>query len=140
MLFTFLIALIGLSIGAVVASFLGGLSTGLLIYLAAGFGLLLAESGLGLAVGARYADFAEGPRPRFVTVTGAIIGSFTGMLVMAIVLAPVLVSFILSFAFGNQSFTLIAPVISGVLGVSIGWIGYKFSLGPVGEILSELPA
>jgi len=140
MLFTFLIALIGLSIGAVVASFLGGLNAGLLIYLAAGFGLLLAESGLGLAVGARYADFAEGPRPRFVTVTGAIIGSFTGMLVMAIVLAPVLVSFILSFAFGNQSFTLIAPVISGVLGVSIGWIGYKLSLGPVGEILSELPA
>jgi len=139
-LFTFLIALIGLVIGGVVASFFGGLSTALFVYFAAGFGLLLAESGLGLAVGARYADFAEGPRPRFVTVAGAIIGSFAGMLVMGLVLAPILVSLILSFVFGNQSLTLIAPVISTALGVSIGWAGYKLSIGPIVQILSELPA
>jgi len=139
-LFTFLIALIGLVIGGVVASFFGGLSTALFVYFAAGFGLLLAESGLGLAVGARYADFAEGPRPRFVTVAGAIIGSFAGMLVMGTVLAPILVSLILSFVFGNQSFSLIAPVLSTVVGVSIGWAGYKLSIGPIGQILSELPA
>jgi len=139
-LFTFLIALIGLVIGGVVASFFGGLSTALFVYFAAGIGLLLAESGLGLAVGARYADFAEGPRPRFVTVAGAIIGSFAGMLVMGLVLAPILVSLILSFVFGNQSLTLIAPVISTALGVSIGWAGYKLSIGPIVQILSELPA
>jgi len=139
-MFTFLIALIGLIIGGIVASFFGGLSAALIVYLAAGFGLLLAESGLGLAVGARYADFAEGPRPRFVTVAGAIIGSFVGMLVMGTVLAPILVSLILSFVFGNQSFSLIAPVISTVVGVSIGWAGYKLSIGPIGQILSEPPA
>src|SRR5207245_9751247 len=102
-----------------VSSFFGGLRSWLFVYFAAGFGLLLAESGLGLAVGARYADFAEGPRPRFVTVAGAIIGSFAGMLVMGTVLDPILVSLILSFVFGNQSLRLIAPVISTVVWVSI---------------------
>src|SRR3989442_5616184 len=102
-MFTFLIALIGLIIGGIVASFFGGLSTALIVYLAAGFGFLLAESGLGLAVGARYADFAEGLRPRFVTVARAIIGSFAGMLVMGLVLAPILVSSIRPFAFRHQS-------------------------------------
>ncbi len=139
-LFTLLVALVGLFVGAIVASFLSGLSIELISYLVAGSGVLLAESGLGLAIGTRYADFAEGPRPRFVTVSGAIIGSIVGMIVMGLVLSPLFVTFILEFIFGLRLHPLAAPLSSALLGALIGWAGYRISIHPLSEMLSELPA
>ncbi len=138
--FTLIISALGLCVGTVVASVLSGISLGIFSYLAAGVGVIVAESGFGLAIGTRYADFAEGPRPRFVTVSGAIIGSILGMVVMGVVLSPLFVSFVLEYLFGVSLLSIVGPLASGVLGFLIGWVGYKISIRPLTDLLAELPA
>jgi hypothetical protein len=139
-LFTSMVSSVGLFLAAIVSVI--GLKLpvySLFAFLGVGVCVILAEAGLGMAVGSRFADFSEGPRPRFVTITGSIIGSILGMIAMVAMIVPVATALVLSFLRGVSVPLSLALTLSGLIGLLISWTGYKLSIGPVANILAELP-
>src|SRR5207249_2126110 len=96
LLFTSIVSSIGLCLGAAVSALLLHASIFVVLgFLGLGVIVILAEASLGIAVGSRFPDFSDGPRPRFVTVVGSIIGAVLGIVEMAIMSLPLVLSFIL---------------------------------------------
>ena len=140
LLFTSLVSSIGLGLGAVVSALLLHASIFVILgFLGLGLVVILAEAGLGIAIGSRFPDFSDGPRPRFVTVLGSIIGAVLGIVEMAIMALPIILSFIL-----RTFLSILMPLqfvlaLSGVVAGLLAWIAYSMSIKPVDSILSELP-
>ncbi len=140
LLFTFLVSSIGLGLGAVVSALLLHASIFVILgFLGLGLVVILAEASLGIAIGSRFPDFSDGPRPRFVTVVGSIIGAVLGIVEMAIMALPIILSFIL-----RTFLSILMPLqfvlaLSGAVAGLLAWIGYSMSIKPVDSILSELP-
>ena len=140
LLFTSLVSSIGLGLGAVVSALLLHASIFVILgFLGLGLVVILAEAGLGIAIGSRFPDFSDGPRPRFVTVLGSIIGAVLGIVEMAIMALPIILSFIL-----RTFLSILMPLqfvlaLSGVVARLLAWIAYSMSIKPVDSILSELP-
>ncbi|HEY5620588.1 MAG TPA: hypothetical protein VIK88_02925, partial [Candidatus Bathyarchaeia archaeon] len=98
------------------------------------------EASLGVAVGSRFPDFSEGPRPKFVTITGSIIGTIIGLVAMGIMLMPLGLLLTLRFLYGMTLPLSLALSASVGLGIVLAWASYKLALPPVQNILNELPA
>ncbi|TMI57054.1 hypothetical protein E6H18_05900 [Candidatus Bathyarchaeota archaeon] len=108
-------------------------------FLGLGLVVILAEASLGIAIGSRFPDFSDGPRPRFVTVVGSIIGAVLGIIEMATMALPLILSFIL-----RTFLSILMPLqfvlaLSGAVAGLLAWIAYSMSIKPVDSILSELP-
>jgi hypothetical protein len=101
--------------------------------------VILAEASLGIAIGSRFPDFSDGPRPRFVTVVGSIIGAVLGIVEMAIIALPLILSFILRTFLGILLPLQFVLALSGAVAGLLAWIAYALSIRPVDLILSELP-
>ncbi len=115
-----------------------------IIFSGLGLTVVLAESSLGIAVGSRYADFSEGPRPRFVTMTGSIIGSILGIIVMGLMVVAFVLTIILSIRLIGIEALLgpiqALPLLSSCLvGLTFSRIAYRLAIGPVKRILTEIP-
>jgi len=140
LLFTSLVSSIGLGLGAVVSALLLHASIFVILgFLGLGLVVILAEAGLGIAIGSRFPDFSDGPRPRFVTVIGSIIGAILGIVEMATMALPIILSFIL-----RTFLSILMPLqfvlaLSGAVAGLLAWIAYSISIKPVDSILSELP-
>ncbi len=140
LLFTSIVSSIGLCLGAAVSALLLHASIFVVLgFLGLGVIVILAEASLGIAVGSRFPDFSEGPRPRFVTVVGSIIGAVLGIVEMAIMSLPLILSFIL-----RTFLAILLPLqfvlaLSGAVGGLLAWIAYDLSIKPIESILSELP-
>ena len=139
-MFTSLVSSIGLGLGALVSTLLLHASIFVVLgFLSLGLLVILAEASLGVAIGSRFPDFSDGPRPRFVTVIGSIIGAVLGIVEMAIMALPLILSFILRTFFAILIPLQFVLVFSGAVGGLLAWIGYTISIKPVASILSELP-
>ena len=140
LLFTSLVSAIGLGIGATVSAvFLHASFFVILGFIGLGLVVIIAEASLGIAIGSRYPDFSDGPRPRFVTVIGSIIGAVLGIVEMAILAIPLILSYVLRILL-----SIIIPLqfiitFSGAVGGLLAWVAYLLSIKPVESILSELP-
>src|SRR5947199_398370 len=140
LLSTSLVSSIGLCLGAAVSALLLHASIFVVLgFLGLGVIVILAEASLGIAVGSRFPDFSDGPRPRFVTVVGSIIGAVLGIVEMAIMSLPLVLSFIL-----RTFLAILVPLqfvlaLSGAVGGLLAWIAYDLSIKPIESILSELP-
>ena len=140
LLFTSLVSSIGLGLGAVVSALLLHASIFVILgFLGLGLVVILAEASLGIAIGSRFPDFSDGPRPRFVTVVGSIIGAVLGIIEMAIMTLPIILSFVL-----RTFLSILMPIqfvlaLSGAVAGLLAWIAYSMSIKPVDSILSELP-
>jgi len=140
LLFTSLVSSIGLGLGAIVSALLLHASILVILgFLGLGLVVILAEASLGIAIGSRFPDFSDGPRPRFVTVVGSIIGAVLGILEMAIMALPLILSFIL-----RTFLSILLPLqfvlaLSGSVAGLLTWVAYSMSIKPVYSILSELP-
>ena len=140
LLFTSLVSNIGLGLGAVVSALLLHASIFVILgFLGLGLVVILAEASLGIAIGSRFPDFSDGPRPRFVTVVGSIIGAVLGIVEMAIMTLPIILSFVL-----RTFLSILMPIqfvlaLSGAVAGLLAWIAYSMSIKPVDSILSELP-
>jgi len=140
LLFTSLVSSIGLGLGAVVSALLLHASIFVIVgFLGLGLVVIFAEASLGIAIGSRFPDFSDGPRPRFVTVVGSIIGAALGIVEMAIMALPLILSFIL-----RTFLSILLPLqfvlaLSGAVAGLLAWIAYTMSIKPVYSILSELP-
>src|SRR6266542_4780072 len=140
LLFTSVVSSIGLGLGAVVSALLLHASIFVILgFLGLGLVVILAEASLGIAIGSRFPDFSDGPRPRFVTVVGSIIGAVLGIVEMAIMALPIILSFIL-----RTFLSILMPLqfvlaLSGAVAGLLAWIAYSMSIKPVDSILSELP-
>lgn len=84
------------------------------VLLALGGIVVLEDSGLGLYFGARYADFRETIRSRYVSVRGSVFGSFIGTFLLILTASPVLFSILL---LGTMSFQ--CTVLACLMGVVI---------------------
>ena len=140
LLFTSLVSSIGLGLGAAVSALLLHASMFVVLgFLGLGVIVILAESSLGIAIGSRFPDFSDGPRPRFITVVGSIIGAVLGIVEMAIMALPLILSFILRTFFAILMPLQFVLALSGAMGGLLTWIAYVLSVKPVDSILSELP-
>lgn len=139
-LFTTIIGTVGLVLGLAVTVLFFHLSIlDALVFLGLGVTVVLAEASLGVAVGSRYADFSEGPRPRFVTVIGSIIGSILGIIEMLLMSSPIVLFGVLRILFGVPFSLPLSLLVTGLLGLLFSWIGYEASVHPAESILSEPP-
>jgi hypothetical protein len=138
--FTSLIATIGLVLGlGLTVIFFQVSILDALTFIGVGITLVLAEASLGVAIGGRYPDFSDGPRPRFVTIIGSIIGSFLGVVVMMLMSLPLLL-LLLARIFLLLPFALqLSFFLSGLLGLILARISYSLSIRSVDGILRELP-
>ena len=140
LLFTSLVSAIGLGIGATVSAVLFHASLFVILgFMGLGIVVILAEASLGIAIGSRYPDFSDGPRPRFVTVIGSIIGAVLGIVEMAILAIPLILAYAV-----RVFLSIIIPLqfviaFSGAVGGLLAWTSYAISIKPVESILSELP-
>src|SRR6184192_2611585 len=139
-LFTSLISTIGLVLGLALTVFFFQVSVlDALTFIAVGITLVLAEASLGVAIGSRYPDFSDGPRPRFVTIIGSIIGAFLGVIVMLLMSLP-LVFLVLGRIFLLLPFSLqLSFFLGGMVGLIFARISYSLSIRSVNGILRELP-
>ena len=140
LLFTSLVSAVGLGIGATVSAVLFHASLFVVLgFIGLGLIVIIAEASLGIAIGSRYPDFSDGPRPRFVTIIGSIIGAVLGIIEMAILAIPLILAYIV-----RVFLSVIIPLqfviaFSGAVGGLLAWISYLVSIKPVDSILSELP-
>jgi len=139
-LFTSLISTIGLVLGLGLTVFFFQVSVpDALTFIAVGITLVLAEASLGVAIGSRYPDFSDGPRPRFVTIIGSIIGAFLGVVLMLLMSLPLLF-LLLARVFLLLPFSLqLSFFLGGMLGLIFARISYSLSIRSVDGILRELP-
>src|SRR5216117_1890243 len=142
-LFTSIIAMIGLVLGLALAVLVFHLAI-LDAFVFSGLGLtvVLAESSLGIAVGSRYADFSEGPRPRFVTIAGSIIGSILGIIIMGLMSVAFVVTLLLTFRLVLSLPSIFTPLplfATAFLGLIFSRISYVISIRPIETILGEIP-
>ena len=142
-LFTSIIAMIGLVLGLALAVLVFHLAI-LDAFVFSGLGLtvVLAESSLGIAVGSRYADFSEGPRPRFVTIAGSIIGSILGIIIMGLMSVAFVVTLLLTFRLGLSLPSILTPLplfATAFLGLIFSRISYVISIRPIETLLGEIP-
>jgi hypothetical protein len=145
LLFTSIIAMIGLVLGLALAVLIFDLSVlDALMFSAVGLTIVLAESSLGIAVGSRYADFSEGPRPRFVTMKGSIIGSVLGIILMGVMSVAFVLMLLLSIRIVGLATSLelieaLPFLATALVALIFSRIGYQLSIGPVRRVLSEIP-
>lgn len=142
LVFTSFVATIGLVLGLAISVAVFHLPIlYALAFVALGLTVVLAETSLGIAVGARYADFSEGPRPRFVTIAGSIIGSVLGIILM-LIMSGVFVAILILMARLRILWTIVAlPIallMSGIVGLIFSRAGYVLSIRPVEQILREI--
>jgi hypothetical protein len=139
-LFTSLISTIGLVLGlGLTVLFFQVSILDALTFIAVGITLVLAEASLGVAIGSRYPDFSDGPRPRFVTIIGSIIGAFLGVVAMLLMSLPLLF-LLLARVFLLLPFSLqLSFLLGGMLGLIFARISYSVSIRSVEGILRELP-
>jgi len=139
-LFTSLIATIGLVLGLGLTVFFFQISIiDALTFIAVGIALVLAEASLGVAIGSRYPDFSDGPRPRFVTIIGSIIGAFLGVVMMLLMSLPLLF-LLVARVFLLLPFSLqLSFFLGGMIGLIFARISYSVSIRSVNGILRELP-
>ncbi len=139
-MFTSLIGMIGLVLGLGLTVVLFHLSIlDAFTFTGIGLAVILAESSLGLAVGSRYPDFSDGPRPRFVTIAGSILGSVLGIIMMLLISGPFVVFLIARLLLGIPFSLYLSLLFSGLVGLLFSWIGYRASIHPVEGILREIP-
>lgn len=138
--FTSLISTIGLVLGlGLTVLFFQVSILDALTFIAVGITLVLAEASLGVAIGSRYPDFSDGPRPRFVTIIGSIIGAFLGVVMMLLMSLPLLF-LLLARVFLLLPFSLqLSFLLGGMLGLIFARISYSVSIRSVDGILRELP-
>jgi hypothetical protein len=112
-------------------------SLAILLVLAA---LILAESFVGLALGAKYPDFSETIRSRFIRLTGMLTGMLLGMAVAGAILAPygLYVLFKLQWLDNNMYF-VIACFASLILTGLISAIAHRACVSSTKKLLAGLP-
>jgi MFS family permease len=71
--------------------------------------LSLEQSTLGIAIGARFPDFRETIRSRYVGVTGSLVGVFLGLIIAGLTMSPIFVS-VLFFGRLSEQVELLALV------------------------------
>ena len=139
-LFTSLIGMIGLVLGLSLTIVLFHLSIlDFFTFTGVGLTVILAEASLGIAVGSRYPDFSDGPRPRFVTLFGSFLGSVLGIIMMVLISRPFIVFIIAKLLFGFPFSLYLSLLFSSLVGLIFSWMGYRVSIGPVEAILREIP-
>jgi len=91
---------------------------------------------IGIAIGARFADFTEIPRARFITPIGGFIGIFVAFAAVAIIYAPI--PLIGALGLGSL-YELTASTVVAVIGCLIIYSSYRIAVAEVGKVYESAP-
>ncbi len=111
-----------------------------LIYYILIFPVLFEQSLFGLLIGTQFPDFSEGPRSRYVGITGSLVGMLVGTILAIITLLPVIIYLVL--AGGNFYFEPGFLVALGITLLIAGFTSfgcYRLAVGNTNRLLQELP-
>lgn len=91
---------------------------------------------IGIAIGARFADFTEIPRARFITPIGGFIGIFVAFAAVTIIYAPI--PLIGALGLGSL-YELTASTVVAVIGCLIIYSSYRIAVAEVGKVYESAP-
>jgi hypothetical protein len=98
--------------------------------------VISAAASIGIAVGARFADFTEIPRARFITPIGGFLGLLVAFAAVAVIYAPIP----LIGALGLGSLTeLTASTVVAIVGCLIIYSSYRIAVAEVGKVYESAP-
>jgi hypothetical protein len=97
--------------------------------------VVLAESAVGLYFAARYADFRDVIRTRFVSVWGSLFGTFVGLLLVGIIISPILMSVVAQNSVDSEY-----VVFSVMLGLLVFAVSWQLAEKQMGKLLREIQA
>jgi hypothetical protein len=97
--------------------------------------VVLAESAVGLYFAARYADFRDVIRTRFVSVWGSLFGTFVGLLLVGIIISPILMSVVAQNSVASEY-----VVFSVMLGLLVFVVSWRLAEIQMGKLLREIQA
>jgi hypothetical protein len=98
-----------------------------------GIAVVLSESAIGLYFAAKFPDFRETVRSRYVTVWGSLLGTFLSLLIAMITATPVLVSLIL-----QQTITYPMTILSIMIGLVIFAGAWRLAERQTRTLLQEI--
>ncbi len=129
--------LLGVAFSVAMLAFLGivlGVSFGdTLLLLSLSVAVVLSESALGLYFAARFADFRDIVRSRFVSAWGSMFGTMISLLLVGLTAGPMLISIAIRGSVGGE-YVLLSLAIG--LGIFLG--SWRLAERRMGELLTEI--
>ena len=93
---------------------------------------------IGLALGARYADFQERPRPRFVEPIGILVLMVVGISVMLVTALPAILRNVVSSVPGVEPIPSFITVASFAFALAVAGLAYRWAGRETSKLLTEL--
>jgi hypothetical protein len=97
------------------------------------FVVVMGESATGLYFAARFADFRDLVRSRFVSVWGSLFGTFISLLLVALTASPMLISIVLQGSISGEYF-----ISSLAIGLVVFLVSWKFAERRMSSLLREI--
>jgi hypothetical protein len=95
--------------------------------------VVLAESAIGLYFAAKYADFRDVIRTRFVSVWGSLFGTLVSLLLVGVIVSPLLMSMV-----AQSSLASSYVVLSVSLGLLVFLLSWRLAEKQMGKLLKEI--
>ena len=95
--------------------------------------IVLGESALGLFFAAKFADFRDIIRSRFVSAWGSMFGTLVSLILVGITASPILISIILHGSIGNEY-----VVLSCAIGLIIFFVSWRLAEQQMAKLLREI--
>jgi ABC-type antimicrobial peptide transport system permease subunit len=103
--------------------------------------IIVVEGFIGLGIGSRYPDYSIGPRSRYVTFTGFLLGFLIGGTSALLILAPSVLYLILVrglIQMPTISFRLIVTITTIGIGSALSYVSYRYCKSGIKILLSNL--
>lgn len=98
-----------------------------------GLALVLEQAAIGMSIGARFPDFRETIRSRYVGVWGSLLGVFLGLIIGMLTISPVFFSVLLYHEFLDQF-----AILGFALGLTVFILGWKIAERQVETLLRNI--
>jgi hypothetical protein len=124
--------LVALTVSVIVGIFFGVPILEIPVLIVVSVGVAAETSTAGVFFGLSYPDFSEGPRTRFVSTVGSLLGMLVAVITTGITLSPLII--IIFGLPGDLGFS-VAAVGSFVVAIAIAFVFYKMSVSKAGSLL-----
>jgi len=129
--------LLGLAFSVTMAIFLGVLlriaTAHIVLLVTLGIAIVLEQSAMGMYFGARFPDFREMIRSRFISVWGSLIGTFLCLLLAMLTALPILLSIYL-----RRIITYDLAIVTFAIGLILFFVGWKLAERQIRTLIQEI--
>jgi ABC-2 type transport system permease protein len=129
--------LLGLAFSVTMAIFLGVLlriaTVHIVLLVTLGIAIVLEQSAMGMYFGARFPDFREMIRSRFISVWGSLIGTFLCLLLAMLTALPILLSI-----YVRRIITYDLAIVTFAIGLILFFVGWKLAERQIRTLIQEI--